>query len=323
MGRLVFVSDGAGHPRYRRTTVRGIVGWAPHWTVLCISADDDEKASTGSGGTSSAQDILGTAGVGIDLAKAHLELCLKLEKPLAIVITKLDLATKASLRQILSKILSAIKASGRTPSLLPPDPSKFVLESELCTIPVTEIENVRKITDKYKVANSASLTSIVPIILTSAAKGIGIRSMHALIQNLPIPPRPTSDEFVGPVLNPEQPACLFHIEDVFGMRASYISFNSGNGNIDSGVVVAGHLRFGRLSVGKHNSSATPPKAPDRANDILIFIQGMTLLLGPSRLDRRIGNQVQKIPIPEAPLIALGLHSLIPLRRSLIELNLVT
>jgi len=29
-GRLVFVSDSAGHPRYRRTTVRGLVGWAPH-----------------------------------------------------------------------------------------------------------------------------------------------------------------------------------------------------------------------------------------------------------------------------------------------------
>ena len=29
-GRLVFVCDSAGHPRYRRTTVRGLVGWAPH-----------------------------------------------------------------------------------------------------------------------------------------------------------------------------------------------------------------------------------------------------------------------------------------------------
>jgi hypothetical protein len=29
-GRLVFVSDSAGHPRYRRTTVRGLIGWAPH-----------------------------------------------------------------------------------------------------------------------------------------------------------------------------------------------------------------------------------------------------------------------------------------------------
>ena len=33
-GRLVFVSDSAGHPRYRRTTVRGLVGWVPHVRIL-------------------------------------------------------------------------------------------------------------------------------------------------------------------------------------------------------------------------------------------------------------------------------------------------
>ena len=59
-GRLVFVSDSAGHPRYRRTAVRGLVGWAPHWTVLCVAADDGENAPSAAGGTSSAQDILGT-----------------------------------------------------------------------------------------------------------------------------------------------------------------------------------------------------------------------------------------------------------------------
>ena len=171
---------------------------------------------------------------------------------MAIVITKLDLASKTSLRQTLSKILSAVKASGRIPSLLPPDTSKFVLDSELRTIPAIDNENVRKTTDKLKEANSGGLTSIVPIILTSAAKGTGIRTMHALLQNLPIPPRPTSNDFIGLALNPEQPACLFHIEDVFGLPASYESVASTYGKqLDSGIVVAGHLRFGRLSVGKY------------------------------------------------------------------------
>jgi len=47
-------------PRYRRTTVRGLIGWAPHWTFLCIAADDGENAPSSVGGTSSAQEILGT-----------------------------------------------------------------------------------------------------------------------------------------------------------------------------------------------------------------------------------------------------------------------
>ncbi|KAF4635502.1 hypothetical protein G7Y89_g2603 [Cudoniella acicularis] len=247
-GRLVFVSDSAGHPRYRRTTVRGLVGWAPHWTALCVAADDCENAPSGAGGTSSAQEILGTAGAGIDLANAHLELCLKLDKPLAIVITKLDLASKTSLRQILSKILTAVKAVGRIPSIVPPDQNKVVLESDLATIPQTDNDTIQKIVDQM--SKSDGLTSIVPIIMTSAARGTGIRSMHTLLSKLPIPSTPTSHDFVGPVLNPEQPACLFHIEDIFGVPASHEPLASkGVSSVDSGVVIAGHLRFGRLSVG--------------------------------------------------------------------------
>lgn len=41
-GRLVFLTDSAGHPRFRRTTVRGLVGWDPHYTILCISAGNAE-----------------------------------------------------------------------------------------------------------------------------------------------------------------------------------------------------------------------------------------------------------------------------------------
>lgn len=247
-GRLVFVSDSAGHPRYRRTTVRGLVGWAPHWTVLCIAADDGENLPSTSGGTSSAQDILGTAGAGIDLAKSHLELCLKLDRPLAIVITKLDLASKTNLRVVLSKILTAIKATGRIPALIPPDQTKSIVESDLATIPEDDDKKIQIIVERMSLADD--LTSIVPIIMTSAAKGTGIRSMHALLRNLPIPATPTARDYVGLALNPEQPASLFHIEDIFGLPASYEPLASRNGrSSDSGVVVAGHLRFGRLSVG--------------------------------------------------------------------------
>lgn len=247
-GRLVFVSDAAGHPKYRRTTVRGLVGWAPHWNILCIAADDGDNAPSGAGGTSSAQDILGTVGSGVDLAKAHLALCLKLDKPLAIIITKSDLASKNGLRQTVSKILSGIKDANRTPSIFPPDHSKAVLESDLATIVERDDTAVQDIVDKMTVAGS--LTSVVPILMTSAAKGTGIRSMHALLRGLPVPPTPTSHDFIGPVLNPEQPACLFHVEDVFGVPASYESLASeGVTSNDTGVVVAGYSRFGELSVG--------------------------------------------------------------------------
>ncbi len=127
--------------------------------MLCIAADDGENSPGAAGGTSSAQDILGSAGAGIDLAKAHLELCLKLDKPLCIVITKLDLASKGSLRQTLSKILSAVKASGRIPSIIPPEKNKAVYD--LTTMTAGEEDVIRDIVEQ--IGTSDGLTSIVPI----------------------------------------------------------------------------------------------------------------------------------------------------------------
>lgn len=132
--------------------------------MLCIAADDGENAPSAAGGTSSAQDILGSAGAGIDLAKAHLELCLKLDKPLCIVVTKLDLASKSSLRQTLSKILSAVKATGRTPSIIPPDQGKAI-DSEPSTITATEEGVIRGVVEKM--GTSDGLASIVPISMSN------------------------------------------------------------------------------------------------------------------------------------------------------------
>ncbi|KAK6582307.1 hypothetical protein PZA11_004715 [Diplocarpon coronariae] len=257
-GRLVFVSDSAGYWRYRRTIVRGLIGWAPHWVSFlrdiiafssCLAADDGESVPNSTGGTVSSQETLRTAGIGVDLGKAHLELCLKLDRPLAVVITKLDLASKTNLRQTLSKILSIIKATGRMPSIIAPDQAKNVEESGLNTITQSNTKDpVREVVEKIKIADDP--TSVIPIIMTSAAKGTGIRSLHALLLSLPIPPAPQAHDLTGPALNPEQPACLFHIEDVFGLPASLeLMATNMDKYRDAGVVVAGHLRFGKFSVG--------------------------------------------------------------------------
>ena len=247
-GRLAFLLDSAGHPRYRRTILRGIVGWAPDWTLLCIAADDLEPSvgpGAGAGATSSAEEILGAAGAGVDLAQAHLDLCLDLELPLVVVITKFDLATKSSLHRRLSKILTAIKATGRTPKILQRDQPG---NEGLTEVPPNDAESAQAVVRSIEQAES--LQSIVPIVFTSAVKGTGVGLIHALLQSLPLPPLPTSSDYIGPALNPEQPACLFHIEDRFSLPASYGSLApTVDQPADSGTVVAGYLRFGRLSLG--------------------------------------------------------------------------
>ncbi|KAJ0387189.1 hypothetical protein COL922a_002801 [Colletotrichum nupharicola] len=243
-GRLVFVSDSAGHPRYRRTILRGLFGWAPQWTVLCLAADDNEASSTKDGASSTANEVLGIAGAGVDLAKAHLELCLKLKTPLVIVITKLDLATKASLQRTLGQVLTHVKEVGRVPKILQPAAGGA---QEWSRIPSAELNKAQVLTNEME--QSGDLLKHTPIVLTSAVSGAGIGLAHALLENLPLPPVPTAHDFVGMALNPEQPSCLFHVDDTFSLPASYASLAENPNQNDTGTVVSGYLRFGKLSVG--------------------------------------------------------------------------
>ncbi|KAJ4381938.1 hypothetical protein N0V85_008643 [Neurospora sp. IMI 360204] len=242
-GRLVYLVDSAGAPRYRRTILRGIVGWAPHWTLLCIAADGSDASpsvdapapgTTPTGGSN-----------GIDLASAHLELCLRLKLPLAIIITKLDLASKPSILSTLNKVLTGIKRAGRAPAILKADATN---PYEFIHVSPTEEAAVAKIADQL--ASNGDPLSIVPIVLTSAVDGRGLGMLHALLQGLPLPPTPTAHDFTGPALNPEQPASLFHIEDQYNLAASSsLATGDSDEETDLGTVVAGYLRFGSLSIG--------------------------------------------------------------------------
>jgi len=255
-GRLVLVSDSAGHPRYRRTTLRGLIGWSPHWTCLCIAATD---AETPSGSLSAApQDLQPTAANAHQLSQAHLDLCLKLELPLVVIITKYDLANKDVLRRTLTPIWTAIKNADRSPVLLP---LKARSSGNLGRVLPEDSATITKLLGG--VVESGNFLSTVPVVLTSAVSGEGIGLVHALLQNLPIPPPPTAQDFIGEALNPEQPATLYHIEERFSLPAANVSVSAEQG-ADTGTVVGGHLRFGSLSV--NDKVVVGPFPPEEADD---------------------------------------------------------
>lgn len=220
-GRLVFVSDSAGHPRYRRTTVRGLVGWSPHWTLLCIPADDAEDNTS----AATTQTAPSATVPDLDLSGAQLDLCLRLGLPLVVVITKLDLASRNGLKGTLSRILDTLKAAGRKPAILP-SAAGSVSEEDLRTITNDSLE---------KAYNTAlpllnDPTATVPIVLTSALKGSGISNLHALLHELPIP--------TDPQISHSFASSIFHIEDIYTKPADV-----------EGVIVSGRLRSGQISVG--------------------------------------------------------------------------
>jgi GTPase len=251
-GRIVLLSDSAGHPRYRRTTLRGIIGWSPDWTLLCLPADNAEDTSGLVGSTPPTEEVLGITSADVDLSQTHLDLCLKLNLRLVIAITKLDLISKAGLRQSLAKILSTLKAAGRTPTILA-NPSS--LNDDLMTIPASVYAKCGE------TAFSLSDAQIVPIVLTSAVKGDNIATLHALLCQLPIPVRATATYQL-------QPYSLFHVEDTYTVsnhRGQEINFPVLSGILGRGQLTIGdELWLGPFTIEQHTEQRdTRPNTSDR------------------------------------------------------------
>ncbi|CAJ2501118.1 Uu.00g039710.m01.CDS01 [Anthostomella pinea] len=244
-GRLVFILDSAGHTRYQKTTLRALVGWAPHWTLLCIAARDDGPPSSGTHSLSGADGAMGVGIPSMDLAMAYLDLCLGLEMPLAILITKTELATRPQLKDKLNAIFSKIKSTGRIPKLLATASCEGDNLAHVPDAAQTKMKN--EVIDA--ITKSDGLLTIVPVILTSAVTGMGIGLTHALLKSLPVPPSPTAQDFASLTLNMEQPAALFHIDEVFDLSLSRAQTPSGSS--ENAPVVTGYLRFGRLSIGEN------------------------------------------------------------------------
>ncbi|KAK7540552.1 uncharacterized protein J3D65DRAFT_549403 [Phyllosticta citribraziliensis] len=240
-GRLVFLSDSAGHPRYRRTAVRGLMGWAPHWTLLCMPADNDEDTSGKIGSTPSTEEMLGSAVADVDLSEAHLELCLNLKLPLIVVFTKLDLASKAGMVRTMSKLLSALKRAGRTPRIIS-DIGTLITEDDLHIVPASDVQIARGIADEL----ALDPLGTVPIVLTSAVKGNGIRKLHALLNEIQIP-QPLDYPRAGETASrsgSSRITALYHIEDIYKLNLSGAAGDSPGASI-----ISGHLRHGVLHLG--------------------------------------------------------------------------
>ncbi|KAI1002220.1 hypothetical protein K3495_g5980 [Podosphaera aphanis] len=232
--RVVFLSDCPGNSKQHRATIRGLIDWAPHWNMLCVAADNSEDIHFGKS----------ESGSSLSTAKDYLELCLKLDTPLAVVITKLDLASKSNLRSNLSKILSALKATGRTPVIFPPEQQTPFIDPELTIISPAEKDFAEGLVDS--ILNSGNLNSTVPIVMSSAVKGTGIRSLHAILRYLPLTILSKSIGETIQTRDPKKPVSLFHINDTFCLPKFHPALSHAS---YTGIIFSGHLQAGRIFVG--------------------------------------------------------------------------
>ncbi|EFW22015.1 hypothetical protein D8B26_002110 [Coccidioides posadasii str. Silveira] len=231
-GRLAFLSDLPGSLRYSKSTLRGLMSWEPHYVCLCTPADGSRSAERGEM-------------VEADLTLSYLDLCLKLDLPVVLVVTKVDLGTQL-VKRTLNPILSAIKAAGRKPVLLYRSSEIPKPNPDLQKISASDQEIVDSAIASI---NDGAIEDVVPIVLTSAVTGAGIGHLHALLRSLPLPrrssPKPTA---MARNCHCEK---ILDINDVFEMPLSkvYSASSENDHRNDRGIILCGRIRRGMISVG--------------------------------------------------------------------------
>ncbi|CAZ83211.1 unnamed protein product [Tuber melanosporum] len=208
-GRIVFLSDSAGNPKFSRTTFKSLIGWAPHYAAFLVTANDDETLG---------------AEVSSGLSKAslaHLNLCLELGLRMIVVFTKRDLGTKTGLKKVFGNLLTILKQGGRKPAPLSTSAS---------------VKDVVKLVE-------GDPEHTVPILFTSSVNGQGVDLLHELIMRLPVPEPPEAPRAV--VMEEDCGlSTLFHLEEIYGFQPAH-SAEDGN----RGAVVGGHVKYGKISIG--------------------------------------------------------------------------
>ena len=242
-GRLAFVSDLPGSIRYSKSMLRGLVSWAPHYVILCIPANCDDGSTTDDANTAAGQ------ANELNLVLSYLNLCIKLEVPIAIAITKMDLASRVGLRNSLAKVLSSLKLNGKKPAMLPASSGSAERAEGLQQIGMAPAGEVKRVID----AMGGDALSTVPIVLTSAVNGSGIEKLHAFLRYLPIPSRPLlrSVDLPEPRGPSHEITNVFDIDEIFAIPPSKVySVSSEQTPKDNqGVVLCGLVRYGTISIG--------------------------------------------------------------------------
>ncbi|CUS12688.1 unnamed protein product [Tuber aestivum] len=241
-GRIVFLSDSAGNPKFSRTTFKSLIGWAPHYAAFLVAANDDETLDTG--GNEERPSGLSKPSL------AHLDLCLKLGLRMVVIFTKRDLGTKTGLKKVFGNLLTILKQNRRKPVAL---------------------STIASVGDAVKLVEDDP-EHTVPILFTSSVNGQGVDLLHELMMRLPVP-EPPKAPVVGNIPEPlsgnsltgvrkavwkvrksegdhgvatEEAgglSTLFHLEEIYGFQPAH---SSGDGN--GGAVVGGHVKYGKITI---------------------------------------------------------------------------
>lgn len=124
--KVITLMDLAGHPKYMKTTVFGLTGYAPHFAMLVVSAN------TG---------LIGTT-------REHLGYALALEVPIFVVVSKLDLCSRETVETTLAQLQQILSSPGckKVPFRVTSTDTALTAASSLpskAVCPIFEVSSVR------------------------------------------------------------------------------------------------------------------------------------------------------------------------------------
>ncbi|KAJ1832191.1 GTP binding protein [Coemansia sp. RSA 2711] len=196
---VVTFVDTCGHAKHLKTTARAITGCSPHMFCVVVAAD---------------------AGKVTAATREYLQIATALDIPLLVVISKMDVAAKASFAALMRDLLDTLDT-------VLPARSKCI---------------VNNIADYQSLADDTMSRGVVPIFTTSAVRTIGFSELTRVLGRSRTK-RSGSGTFTNEPFE-------FHVEHLYSIDSVGTVVT---GWVNSGAVAAGHASGPPLMVGPDSS----------------------------------------------------------------------